>query len=97
MKTLIKNVKVVLRDEVINGAVLTEGGKICTLLETGDVMPDADKVVDAKGQYLAPGFVEIHTHGAGGRDFMDGKEDIMIAAKTYMQHGATTVLPTTVA
>jgi len=50
------------------------------------------------GQYLAPGFVEIHSHGAGGADFMDGTpEAFMTAAETHLRHGVTTLLPTCVA
>ncbi len=56
---------------------------------------DFDMAIDAKGLYVAPGFVDIHTHGAGGYDFTDGTcEDILKAAKVHATHGTTTIFPT---
>lgn len=52
--------------------------------------------VNCHGMYLSPGFVDIHTHGAGGSDFMDGSvESILQAARMHLKHGTTTLLPTT--
>ena len=46
--------------------------------------------VDGEGYYLAPGFVDLHVHGGGGSDFMDGTpEAFKAAAKSHMQHGTT--------
>src|SRR5262245_19110525 len=53
-------------------------------------------VVDLKGGYLAPGYVDVHVHGGDGADFIDGTEDAfrtVIAAHT--RHGTTSILPTT--
>lgn len=56
------------------------------------------KVFDCTGLYLSPGFVDIHTHGSGGHDYMDGTVEAFIgAAKAHMRNGATTILPTTLA
>lgn len=99
MKMLIKNVRVILENEVIDGYVLTEDGKIA---DVGSGEPKYDdtalEVLDGKGLYLSPGFFELHTHGAGGSDFMDeSPEDMLIAAMTHLKHGTTSILPTTVA
>lgn len=61
---------------------------------TGEDLP-FDEAIDAKGLYVAPGFIDIHTHGAGDYDFADGTvEDILQAAYTHALHGTTTVYPT---
>ena len=47
-------------------------------------------LIDAKGMYIVPGGVEIHVHGGGGRDFMEGTEEAFRAAvATHMKHGTT--------
>lgn len=54
-----------------------------------------DAEIDAKGLYVSPGFIDIHTHGAGGYDVADGTvEDILNTAKTHALHGTTTIFPT---
>ena len=58
-------------------------------------VPEGPAEVDLKGAFLSPGFVEMHTHGAGGSDFMDAtKEDFITACRTHMAHGVTTICPT---
>jgi N-acetylglucosamine-6-phosphate deacetylase len=72
-----------------------EDGKI---IFVGDYPVDGAQVIDAKGKYVSAGFIDIHTHGAGGFDYMDGTvQAIHGAARTSAVHGATTVYPTTVA
>lgn len=52
--------------------------------------------IDAKGQYLSPGFIDLHVHGGGGADFMDGNvESFLQIAKTHAQYGTTSMCPTT--
>ena len=52
-------------------------------------------LIDAKGMYIVPGGVEIHVHGGGGRDFMEGTEEAFRAAvAAHMQHGTTSIFPT---
>ena len=58
----------------------------------------SERVYDCTSLFLSPGFVDIHTHGAGGHDYMDGNAEAFIgAAKAHMRYGATTILPTTLA
>lgn len=95
MKTIIKNGRVITPEGIIDGYVLYEDGKIAEI-GAGDSMPQADEVIDAQGRYVSPGFIDIHTHGAGGADYMDGTlEAYLTAARMSARHGATLVYPTT--
>ena len=60
----------------------------------GTVEGEAD--FDAQGCYVIPGLVDIHTHGAMGEDFSDGKpEGMQPMADYYAAHGVTSYLATT--
>lgn len=77
------------------GTVVIEDGVISAVSER-DVEIEGGKTIDAKGLYVAPGFIDIHVHGGGGYDFMDGTEDAFLAiAETHAQYGTTAMLPTT--
>jgi len=53
-------------------------------------------VIDAKGKYVSPGFIDIHIHGSGGRDTMDAtKEALNVISTTIAKNGVTSYLPTT--
>ena len=52
--------------------------------------------LDAAGCYVIPGLVDIHTHGAVGEDFSDGKpQGLRPLADYYAAHGVTSFLATT--
>ncbi|NMA94824.1 MAG: N-acetylglucosamine-6-phosphate deacetylase [Clostridiales bacterium] len=98
MKTILKNGRVITPIRVIkNGGIVIEDGKIVKVFEgDGPEVVGETKVIDVEKRYISPGFVDIHTHGAGGHDYMDGTvEAIEGASKAHMKHGTTTVVPTT--
>ena len=79
------------------GAVVVEGDRIVAVgSERGMKFPVGAKVVDAQDGYISPGFVDIHTHGGAGSDYMDGTpEAVRIANRAHARHGTTTIFPTT--
>lgn len=77
-----------------NGSVLIRDGKILEVSNC-DLPIIGATLIDAKGSYIIPGGVEIHVHGGGGRDFMEGSEDAFrTAVRTHMLHGTTSIFPT---
>ena len=94
MKTVFTNGRIILADRILDGcSVIVEDGVISDVTRGNTA---ADKVVDLGGRYLAPGFIDMHTHGAGGHDFMDGTEEaIKGACMTHLSHGTTSIVPTT--
>ena len=77
-----------------NGSVIISDNKILEVSNC-DLAVVGAKIVDARGMYIVPGGVEIHVHGGGGRDFMEGTEDAFRAAvDAHMQHGTTSIFPT---
>jgi N-acetylglucosamine-6-phosphate deacetylase len=95
-KIRIKNGKVILTDRIIpHGTVLVENGTIIGV-EEGDVDFAGALDIDAMGNYISPGFIDIHVHGGGGHDFMDGTEEAFLkVAEIHAQHGTTSIMPTT--
>ncbi|MBQ8645041.1 MAG: N-acetylglucosamine-6-phosphate deacetylase, partial [Bacteroidales bacterium] len=77
-----------------NGSVIINDNKILEVSNC-DLAVVGAKIVDARGMYIVPGGVEIHVHGGGGRDFMEGTEDAFrTAVDAHMQHGTTSIFPT---
>lgn len=100
-KYLFYNAMVITPTGITPGSVLVHGRKIAEVhfeeQLAGMALPVRDAVpIDCKGLYLSPGFIDIHTHGAGGHDFMDGtKEAIRAACQAHLKHGTTSIVPTT--
>jgi N-acetylglucosamine-6-phosphate deacetylase len=80
------------------GALLVAGGRIVGVGRRDDFGdPSGMEVIDAAGCWVVPGFVDVHVHGALGRDMMEGSvEAIFAAAAFYARHGTTAFLPTSI-
>lgn len=79
------------------GTVLISDGKIIGV-EPGNYKVAGSIDCDAQGGFIAPGFIDLHTHGAGGSDFMDcTEEDCLTIAREHLKHGTTLLYPTTLA
>lgn len=85
--------KVILRDRVAeNRNVYVENGRIAAV--TADHLP-FDEELKAEGRFVSPGFIEMHTHGGGDCDFLDGTPDAFLtASELHASHGVTTLIPT---
>lgn len=95
MKTLLRNVRLIANGRVEAGELLWEDGRILACGRVGEA-PEGAAVVDGEGCYAAPGFIELHAHGAAGFDFMDAEPaEFAAACKAHLAHGTTTILPTT--
>ncbi|WP_316812687.1 N-acetylglucosamine-6-phosphate deacetylase [Pedobacter heparinus] len=77
------------------GTLLVKEGKIAQISESDIQAADAVEI-DARGNYVSPGFIDIHIHGGGGHDFMDGNETAFLKiAETHARYGTTAMVPTT--
>jgi N-acetylglucosamine-6-phosphate deacetylase len=92
----IYNAKIITPHTIIeNGSILISGKKIAAITERNIEAEDAT-AIDAKGNYAAPGFIDINVHGGGGHDFMDGSETAFLEiAELHARYGTTSMLPTT--
>src|SRR5436190_14948159 len=88
---ILRNARLVLPDRSQRGSLRMEGGKISAL--AGELSPAADEeVIDLAGQYLAPGFIDLHIHGALRRDTMEATSEAFDAITRHQARGGTTAL-----
>ncbi|HEV3256385.1 MAG TPA: N-acetylglucosamine-6-phosphate deacetylase [Gemmataceae bacterium] len=89
---------VVLTDRLLpDGHVLVSGDRVEAVWAAGELsaIPSA-ALVDLEGNFLVPGFVDLHVHGGANADFMDGTEDAFrTVCRAHLRHGTTSLLPTT--
>lgn len=89
------NAALVLPDRIVTpGWLRVEDGRVASLGE-GDCAATVARL-DLAGNYLVPGFVDLHVHGGAGADFMDGTVDAFrTVCRAHARHGTTSLLPTT--
>ncbi len=92
MRKRIKCNKIITPYGIVSGYLYINGGKIECV--SGEIR-EADECIDLSDKYLSPGFIDMHTHGAGGYPFLtDSENDIVCGANIHLEHGMTTILPT---
>ncbi len=88
--------------KIINGKFIYDGAihEVPLYFEDGRIIAvggeiKSDKTIDAEGNYVSAGFVDIHCHGGGGADFNSGEADaVRRAVNTHLSFGTTTIFPT---
>jgi N-acetylglucosamine-6-phosphate deacetylase len=89
----------------LRGNILTPQGFVTGAMEIGadgristlsGTPLEASRVRDSKEPIVLPGFIDLHVHGGGGRDIMEGADAVAKTARTHAKRGTTALLATTV-
>ena len=94
---LFKNIKLVTPFEVLTGYCVEVRQGIISKIDKEDNIQknNVDEIVDGKGLYLSPGFIDIHNHGNSGYDFMDATPEALDSiGKYHLNNGVTSYLGT---
>ena len=90
--TKIKSDKIIVGESLFDGYLYVENGKIVAITKQNR---SAEESYDYTGKYVSAGFVDIHTHGAGGYAFMNSSvEDVVKGCDYHFKHGTTSIVPT---
>ena len=86
------------RQEIADAVIVVEDQSIVAVGPRNHVaIPAGATRREASSLTIVPGFVDVHIHGAGGRDVMEGAPDALAAVtRTVARHGTTSLLATTV-
>ncbi|MCR1898297.1 N-acetylglucosamine-6-phosphate deacetylase [Irregularibacter muris] len=96
MKAFI-NGRIIGENEILEDHIILFEKSIKEILPKDEFIQSQNiEIIDLEGKYISPGFIDIHIHGAGGSDTMDGTlRDLEIISKTIGTTGVTSFLPTT--
>ncbi|MBR5527860.1 MAG: amidohydrolase family protein [Clostridia bacterium] len=84
--------KIISEGKIFKGNIYTENGKITCVSEKD--LP-YDETIDLCGLYVSPGFIDLHTHGGMGFDFLSNDSDeIVKGCNFHLTHGTTSIAPT---
>ena len=97
MNIIVYNGRVITPDGIIYGGVSIHDGKIVKVF-FGNTLEKSDLMINAHGNYISPGFIDIHIHGGGGHDVSDcSKQGILQICKAHAEFGTTSIVPTVTA
>ena len=95
MKCIV-NGKLVLEDRVVDSHAIIFDGRIEKIIDESEININDYEIIDAKGNFILPGLIDMHIHGYLGADASDGDADgIRKMAKGIIQNGVTSWCPTT--
>ena len=90
------NARVITPGKIIENGTILVTGETITAVSEQNIDAEGAIEINANGKYVAPGFIDIHVHGGGGHDFMDGNESAFLKiAELHARYGTTAMLPTT--
>jgi len=90
------NGRIITPHRIIQKGTIVVSGNIISEVSEKDITIEDAIEIDVEGKYIAPGFIDIHVHGGGGHDFMDGSETAFLKiAETHARYGTTSMVPTT--
>lgn len=91
MRKRIKSNKIIVGESLFSGYVYFEDGVI-TAVTTQELPYDVE--YDRTDYYVAPGFIDMHTHGGAGHEFFGSAEDLVQGCNFHLVHGTTSICPT---
>ncbi|WP_125153506.1 N-acetylglucosamine-6-phosphate deacetylase [Clostridium rectalis] len=91
------NGKIITKEGIVHNKLLIFGEKILQIANEDDLGKfQLEEILNANGNFISPGFIDLHIHGSGGRDTMDGSlESLKVISNTIKKNGVTAFLPTT--
>ncbi len=94
---LLRGATLVLPDRICYGGIIWQDGILKEIFEEASQQAFEETTVwDMEGDLLIPGLIDMHVHGAGGCDVMDGTpESLQTLAEALLKEGTTAFLPTT--
>lgn len=93
----LSNARLMLPDRELLGSIRIRDGIIQEIRPFSEGVP-VTRVIDFQQKIVCPGFVDLHVHGGGGSDFMDGDLDaFQTVCETHFRHGTTTLVATSTA
>ena len=77
------------------GSVVFADGRIVEVSRSSHIFDKVDHTIDAHNMNVVPGGIDLHCHGGGGCDYIEGTEEAFrTATRTHMRHGTTAMFPT---
>ena len=94
----IKSDKIITPNGLRSGCLYIDNGLIDGFFEKQRTDIACEERYDFTGKYVSPGFIDLHTHGAGGYPFINcTEEDVINACNFHLKHGTTSIMPTVTA
>lgn len=92
----LKGARIITETEILENFVLGFDEKFIRPVRLEEFVAKDAEVIDAEGLYIAPGLIDVHIHGSGGKDAMEGTEEALgTISRTIAKNGVTAFLATT--